>query len=52
MFRFVSNAFGNENDKKDPRVSILTNKLSNSVPPCLLITAELDVLRDDSYSKW
>jgi acetyl esterase/lipase len=51
LFRFISNALRNDNDKKDPRISLLTNKLSNSIPPCLLIAAELDPLRDDSYSK-
>lgn len=38
-------------DRSDPRVALLKNKLFDSLPPCLIIAAELDVLRDESYSK-
>ncbi len=48
-FRFDSNALRNENDKKDPRASVLLHESFDCVPPCLFIVAELDPLRDDSY---
>jgi len=46
---FSSNALRDENDKKDPRVSVLLNESFDGIPPCLFIVAELDPLRDDSY---
>ncbi|CAF3664330.1 unnamed protein product [Rotaria sordida] len=46
---FSSNALRNDDDKNDPRFSILLNKSFNSLPACLFIVAELDPLRDDSY---
>ena len=49
--RFQSNALRDENDKKDPRASVLLYESFDGVPPCLFIVAELDPLRDDSYSK-
>jgi acetyl esterase/lipase len=51
LFRFVTNALRNEADKTNPRASVLHNKTFDSLPPCLFIVAELDPLRDDSYSK-
>ncbi len=48
-FRFTSNALRDENDKKDPRASVLLNESFDGIPPCLFIVAELDPLRDDSY---
>ncbi|CAF3664314.1 unnamed protein product [Rotaria sordida] len=46
---FNSNALRNENDKKDPRASVLLYESFDGIPPCLFIVAELDPLRDDSY---
>ncbi|CAF3859819.1 unnamed protein product, partial [Rotaria sp. Silwood1] len=46
---FNSNALRNENDKKDPRASVLLYDTFDGIPPCLFIVAELDPLRDDSY---
>ena len=51
IFRFKSNAFHDENDQKNPRASVLLNESFDNLPPCLFIVAELDPLRDDSYSK-
>ena len=50
-FRFASNALRNEDDKNDPRVAILRHQSLISLPTCLFIVAELDPLRDDSYSR-
>ena len=50
VFRFNSNALRDENDKKDPRASVLLYETFENVPSCLFIVAELDPLRDDSYS--
>ncbi|UJR31673.1 hypothetical protein I4U23_019154 [Adineta vaga] len=47
---FSSNAYNNENERRDPRISVLHNKIPNTIPPCLVIVAELDPLRDDSYN--
>jgi acetyl esterase len=44
------NALRDENDKKDPRASVLLQESFENLPPCLFIVAELDPLRDDSYS--
>ena len=43
------NALRDENDKKDPRASVILQKSFENLPPCLFIVAELDPLRDDSY---
>lgn len=45
----MSNALRDDNDKKDPRASVLLNESFEGVPPCLFIVAELDPIRDDSY---
>jgi acetyl esterase/lipase len=50
-FRFASNALRNDADKTNPRASVLRHKSFDSLPTCLFIVAELDPLRDDSYSK-
>jgi acetyl esterase/lipase len=50
-FRTASTALRDENDKKDPRASVLLYESFDDVPPCLFIVAELDPLRDDSYGK-
>jgi acetyl esterase/lipase len=50
-FRFGSNALRDENDRKNPRASVLLYEAFDGVPPCLFIVAELDPLRDDSYGK-
>ncbi|CAF4046848.1 unnamed protein product, partial [Rotaria magnacalcarata] len=47
---FSSNAFRNDDDKKDSRVSLLDKESFDSLPPCLFIAAELDPVRDDSYN--
>ncbi|CAF3725595.1 unnamed protein product [Adineta steineri] len=46
---FSSNALRNEEDKKNPRASVLLHESFEGLPPCLFIVAELDPLRDDSY---
>jgi len=46
---FTSNALRDDNDKKDPRASVLLYETLDGIPPCLFIVAELDPLRDDSY---
>ncbi|CAF1254840.1 unnamed protein product, partial [Didymodactylos carnosus] len=46
---FISNAIRDENDIKDPRISVLLHSSFTNVPSCLFIVAELDPLRDDSY---
>jgi acetyl esterase/lipase len=51
-FRFTSNALRDDNDKKDPRASVLLNESFDGIPPCLFIVAELDPLRDDSYGTY
>lgn len=48
-FRFSANALRDDNDKKDPRASVLLQESFENLPPCLLIVAELDPIRDDSY---
>ena len=48
-FRFAASALRDENDKKDPRASVLLHETFENVPPCLFIVAELDPLRDESY---
>ena len=35
---------------KDPRASVMLRESFDKLPPCLFIVAELDPLRDDSYS--
>jgi acetyl esterase len=50
-YRFTSNALRDENDKKNPRASVLLSESFDKLPPCLFIVAELDPLRDDSYGK-
>ncbi|CAM2702258.1 unnamed protein product [Rotaria socialis] len=47
---FSSNAFRNDDDKKNSRVSLLDKESFDSLPPCLFIAAELDPVRDDSYN--
>jgi acetyl esterase/lipase len=49
--RFSSNALRDENDKKNPRASVLLHESFDGIPPCLFIVAELDPLRDDSYGR-
>ncbi len=44
------NALRDENDRKDPRASVLLHESFDNLPPCLFIVAELDPIRDDSYS--
>ncbi|CAF1290785.1 unnamed protein product, partial [Didymodactylos carnosus] len=46
---FHKNAFRDENDIRDSRVSLLLQSSFNNLPPCLFIVAELDAVRDDSY---
>jgi len=46
---YSTNALRDENDKKNPRASVLLNESFDGLPPCLFIVAELDPLRDDSY---
>ncbi len=46
MYRFTVNAFQSPDDFKDPRVSALLNTSFEGLPPCLLIVADLDPLRD------
>lgn len=36
-------------DQRDPRFGILRNEKYGHLPPTLLIVAEIDPLRDDSY---
>ncbi len=48
-FRLKSTAFENKDEIKDPQVAALLNTSFQGLPPCLLITAELDRFRDDSY---
>lgn len=49
MFRFSTNALRDDNDRKDPRASVLLQESFENLPTCLFIVAELDPLRDDSY---
>jgi acetyl esterase/lipase len=44
--RFYENAYNSSNDCKDPRVDGLLNTSFEGLPPCLLIVADLDPLRD------
>ncbi|UJR34423.1 hypothetical protein I4U23_021830 [Adineta vaga] len=46
----TASAFDDMKDLNDPRVSVLLNNSFEGLPPCLLIAAELDPLRDDSYA--
>ncbi len=46
IYRFVENGYHNSDDCKDPRVSALLNTSFEGLPPCLLIVADLDPLRD------
>ncbi|CAF3586845.1 unnamed protein product [Rotaria sp. Silwood1] len=46
----IKNAFNNEVDANDPRISVLRNTSPDRLPPTLFIVAELDPLRDDSYA--
>ncbi|CAF3808140.1 unnamed protein product [Rotaria sordida] len=46
----TSSAFRDTNDLTDPRASVLLKPSFENLPPCLLIPAELDPLRDDSYA--
>lgn len=39
-------AFHTRDDLKDPCISALFNKTFEGLPPCLVIAANLDVLRD------
>lgn len=48
-FRIKTTAFQNEEETKDPRIAVLRNTSFRDLPPCLLIAAELDRFRDDSY---
>lgn len=43
------NAFRDEYDLVDPRVSVVFNSSFENIPSCLFVVAELDPLRDDSY---
>ncbi len=49
-FRLASSALRDENDRKDPLASVLLQESFENIPPCLFIVAELDPIRDDSYS--
>jgi acetyl esterase/lipase len=49
--RFALNALNDIEDRKNPRASVLLQPSFDGLPPCLLIVAELDPLRDDSYSQ-
>jgi len=49
--RFSQNALRDENDKTNPRASVLLYDSFEGIPPCLFIVAELDPIRDDSYRK-
>lgn len=46
MYRFGVNGYNSPDDYKDPRVAALLNKSYEGIPPCLLIVADLDPLRD------
>ena len=48
MNRCIGNGFDSSADLSDPRISVLMNTSFEGLPPCLLIVAELDPLRDDS----
>jgi acetyl esterase/lipase len=48
MYRFSVNAFPSPDDYKDPRANALLNTSFEGLPPCLLIVADLDPLRDDN----
>ena len=48
-FRLKATVFENEEQTQDRRVAILRNTSFQGFPPCLLIAAELDRFRDDSY---
>ena len=50
-YRFSGNAFGNPDDYKDPRANILLNTSFEGLPPCLLLVADLDPLRDGNLGK-
>ena len=49
--RFQSNALQHLDDGKNPRASVMLNENFEGIPPCLFIVAQLDPLRDDSYSE-
>lgn len=44
-------AFRSHADASDDRLTILEQKADKSLSKCLFIVAELDMLRDDSYSR-
>ncbi|CAF1437991.1 unnamed protein product, partial [Rotaria sp. Silwood1] len=46
----IKNAFNDGFDINDPRISVMRNTSLENLPPTLLIVAELDPVRDDSYS--
>ena len=49
--RFSGNALRNKEDALDPRASVLRQPSAVGLPPCLLIVAELDPLRDQNYGR-
>ncbi|CAF1338357.1 unnamed protein product [Rotaria sordida] len=46
----IQNGFGDGVDMNDPRISVFRNTSFEQLPPTLFIIAELDPLRDDSYT--
>ncbi|CAF4948277.1 unnamed protein product, partial [Rotaria sp. Silwood1] len=46
----IKNAFSDGLDMNDPRISVFRNTSLEQLPPTLLIVAELDPTRDDSYT--
>ena len=49
LARFLHHTFPNDDYLKDPRACALLNTSLEGVPPCLLIVANLDPLRDGSF---
>ena len=49
IFRFITYAFDDGVDMRDPRISVFLNPSPDRLPATLFIVAELDALRDDSF---